>query len=90
MDALQHTRNERNLFLKRDRADRYYRDCLLSFLPSFSQHLGSNVHSLSRESTDSNKSFVGELATTTTVRAMKNNQTLLEIDAAIAVMEDSK
>ena len=29
MDALQHTRNERNLFLKRDRADRYYRDCLL-------------------------------------------------------------
>ena len=30
MNVLQHTRNERNLFFKRDRADRYYRDCLLS------------------------------------------------------------
>ena len=29
MNVLQHTRNERNLFFKRDRADRYYRDCLL-------------------------------------------------------------
>ena len=31
MNVLQHTRNERNLFFKRDRADRYYRDCLLNF-----------------------------------------------------------
>ena len=30
MNVLQHTRNERNLYFKRDRADRYYRDCLLS------------------------------------------------------------
>ena len=37
MNVLQHTRNERNLFFKRDRADRYYRDCLLKALGSIGQ-----------------------------------------------------
>ena len=45
--------------------------------------------SLKRQSTDSNKSVVGEPTTTTTVRAMNKKQTLLEINAAIAAMLDS-
>ena len=40
--------------------------------------------SLKRQSTDSNKSIVGEPTTTTTMRAMNKTQTLLEINAAIA------
>ena len=44
---------------------------------------------LKRQSTDSNKSVVGEPTTTTTVRAMNKNQTLLEINAAIAAMLDA-
>ena len=37
----------------------------------------------------SNKSVVGEPTTTTIMRAMNKNQTLLEINAASAVMLDS-
>ena len=47
------------------------------------------TQSLKRQSTDSNKSVVGEPTTTTTVRAMNKNQILLEINAAIAAMLDS-
>ena len=45
--------------------------------------------SLKRQSTDSNKSIVGEPKTTTTLRAMNKTQTLIEINAAIAAMLDS-
>ena len=44
------------------------------------------TQSLKRQSTDSTKSVVGEPTTTTIVRAMNKNQTLLEINAAIAAM----
>jgi len=47
------------------------------------------TQTLKRQSTDSNKSVVGEPKTTTTVRAMNKNQTLFEIKAAIAAMLDS-
>ena len=47
------------------------------------------TQSLKRQSTDSTKSVVGEPTTTTIVRAMNKNQTLLEINAAIAAMLDS-
>ena len=47
------------------------------------------TQSLKKQSTDSNKSVIGEPTTTTTVRAMNKNQTLLEINAAIAAMLDS-
>ena len=52
-------------------------------------HVKQRTQSLKRQSTDSNKSVVGEPTTTTTVRAMNKNQTLLEINAAIAAMLDS-
>ena len=42
MNVLQHTRNERNLFFKRDRADRFYRDCLLTVKISYSLHHHKN------------------------------------------------
>ena len=44
---------------------------------------------LKRQSTDYNKSLVGEATTTITVRAMNKNQTLLEINAAITATLDS-
>ena len=47
------------------------------------------IKCLKRQSTDSNKSVVGEPTTTTTVMAVNKNQTLLEINAVIAVMLDS-
>ena len=47
------------------------------------------TQSLKRQSTDSNKSLVGEPTTTTVVRAMNKNQILHEINAAIAAMLDS-
>ena len=47
------------------------------------------TQSLKRQSTDSNRSVVGEPTTTTSVRAMNKNQTLLEINAAIKAMLDS-
>ena len=49
----------------------------------------AGTQSLKRQSTDSNKSVVGEPTTNTTVRAMNKNQTLLAINAAIAAMLDS-
>ena len=58
----------------------------------FGQHLWNSVHSLSRDNPwiPINKSVVVEPATTTTVRAMNKNQTLLDINTAIAVMLYSK
>ena len=47
------------------------------------------TQSLKRQSTNSNKSVVGEPTTTTTVRVMNKNQILLEINAGIAAMHDS-
>ena len=57
----------------------------------FGQHLWNSVYSLSRDNPriPLNKSVVGELTTTTNVRAMNKKQTLLEIYAAIAAMHDS-
>ena len=52
-------------------------------------HGGEKVIIRRRERKEKNRSVVREPTTTTTVRAMNKNQTLLEINAAIAAMLDS-